>query len=220
MAWVAVATVVVGGANIYSANKASRDADELANKQQEANTAQLDFQKQQYDDWQSVYGPIQERLSSFYEGLDAETFAASGLQAYEKEFRTSQKDIQRSFAQRGIDTDVQDFMSQNASLRAAEAKAGIRADASLKVASAQQDFVAGGRSNPNAPGIARTMGQQADRYGDQANQYATQAQQGYDAVGNLIIGGATEYARQQTVQNQTTPQTAHQAQVDLINQGG
>lgn len=214
MAWVAVA---IGGAAIvgaWSANNAAESAanasDRATNAADAASAAQLAFQQQQYDDWQAVYGPIQDNLSSFYQKLTPETFAASGLQQAQQQYNATQEQFQRSFAQRGITTGAQAMMEQQAALSLAQEKAGIRQQAPMQVATAQQGFLNQQVNNPATTGISNALQNQTNLFGQQAATYNQQATQAYNVMGQNIQQGFQAYGQYQ--QNQALQNQAIQAQ--------
>jgi len=140
-AWVAIGSAAINaGVSIYGASKANTQASRAQDAQTQANQANLDFQKQQYADWQAVYGPIRQNLSNFFQGLTPEAFAASGLKQYDLQYQAVEQNLQRSFAQRGLDSNAQDFLNQNAALSAAGTKATIRQQAPLQVLMQSRDF--------------------------------------------------------------------------------
>src|SRR5687768_16834129 len=102
--------VVVGaGAAIYGANragKAAKDAQKSADKQAQlaadASKEQLDFAKQQYNDWKAIFGDVAKNLSSYYEGLSPKTQTVRGLEAFEEEKNRALTTIREQFAQRGL----------------------------------------------------------------------------------------------------------------------
>lgn len=218
MAGAAVIGAVSSKSAADSARKSSKEATAMQGKaidaQNEAAAAQLDFQKQQYDDWEAIYGPIQNNLSSFYQNLTPETFATAGLDKFEQQYQASQQQIQRSFAQRGISSPAQDMMNQQAALGAAESKASIRAQAPMQVATAQQGFLNQNTNNPASAGIANAYGTQSNIASNQASMYGNQATAAnnnqaaaYNQMGQAIQGGVqgyTAYQQQQALQQQAT----------------
>ena len=210
-----VGTVIGAGATVYSANKASGAANSATQAQTAASNANIAFQRQQYNDWQAVYGPVQQNLSSFYQNLSGDALVASGLKNYEQQYQAVEQNLQRSFTQRGIDSPAQDFLQQQAALGTAEFKATLRNEAPLQVAAAQQGFVDHNVVNPAAQGVSQQLSAQAQLYGNQAAQYNNQATAGYKAAGQAIQGGVSSYAQYQQYQNLQTPtyqQPAYQQQ--------
>ena len=191
-------------ANLHGANQAETNSRRAANKAYQASAERLAFAKEQYDDWQEVYGPIQENLSSFYQNLDPDTFAASGVQQLEEQFIQVQEDFQRSYAQRGITTGAQALAEQSAALQLAQGKAEIRQKAPLQVASAQQGFLNQNASNPNVSGVTNALGQQANHFQGQASHFQGQAQQGYAAAGQGINSAISSYVQDQQFRQMQT----------------
>jgi hypothetical protein len=201
-----VAAAVVGGAVVGAvATKSAADTSASASRdastaQKAASDAQLAFQQQQYEDWQAIYGPIQENLSSFYQNLTPETVVASGLKNLETQYNAAQDQIQRTFAQRGIDSPAQDMMNQQAALGMAEARADIRTNMPLQAATAQQGFLNQQVTNPATAGISNALGNQATMYGQTASAQAANAAAGYQALGGIAQQGISQYTQYQQQQ--------------------
>lgn len=212
MAWVAVAiggsAIIGAGASAYAGSQASKASNRASGLQSQAQAAQLAFQQQQYADWKAVYGPIQDNLSSFYQNLSPESLIASGLKNYEQQHIAVQDQLQRTFAQRGVDSQAQQFLGQQDALRTAEAKATIRTDAPFKLAAGQQNFLSGNVTNPTASGVANAYSNQANLYGQQAQQYNTNAVAGYQAAGQAVQGGVQGYLQYQQYQGLKQQNTA------------
>lgn len=196
-----VATGAAGAAGSAQQSKdARKDARKAAEKQEEAADAQLAFQKEQYDDWQNVYGPVRENLSNFYQDLTPETFTASGLAQISEQYEATQVQYERQFAQRGIDSPAQDLMQQQASLSAGKAKAELRHSAPLQLAQAEQSFLSNSVTNPAATGVSNAYGNQANLYGQETREaQAREAQATSDmwgsisGIGSSISSGVTGY---------------------------
>jgi len=196
-----IGSAVVGaGAGILGASKSSSAAARAGDQQAIASKRQLAFQMQQYQDWKAVYGPIQDNLSNFYQNLTPDALIASGLKNYEQQHQATVQSLQRSFAQRGIDSPAQDLLTQEASLRSAEAKATLRTDAPFKVAQAQQGFLDHNVQNPAAGGVSGAFQNQANLYGKQSTQFNQFAATGYQAAGRAVNGGISNYLQFQQAQ--------------------
>jgi len=226
MVWAATAIIgsaVVGaGVGIYSAKKSSSAAARASDQQSVANARQaksvdlqLQFQQQQYADWQAVYGPIQDNLSNFYQNLTPDALVASGLKNYEIQHQNVLQNLERSFSQRGIESPAQALLLQEDALRAAEAKATLRTDAPFKVAQGQQGFLDHNVQNPAAGGVTNAYGSQAQLFAGQRAFYGSQVAQannlaltGYQAAGQAIQGGVSGYLQYQQYQSLQGQQTA------------
>jgi len=188
----AVAGAAAGiGQAVASSNASKRAAKsqaEALRSQEAAQEEQLDFQKSQYDDWQSVYGPVRENLASLYMDLTPETFAASGLAKLDQEYQQQFDDFERQFAQRGIDSPTQDMLQGSMALQHSRDSANVRQQAPLQVAGVQQNFLNQNVTNPAASGVANALGNTANLYGNQANFYGQQQRYYDQATANAVSG--------------------------------
>lgn len=217
MAWAIVGAAAIGGVINYAASENAKSAQKQATKAMEKSSdaqaaiaqEQLAFSKEQYDDWQRVYGPIQDRLSSFYQNLDPQSFAAQSVKQLQQQYSQVSEQMERSWAQRGIDSPAQEAMQQQAALGMARGAAEIRANAPLQLATAQQGFLNQQVSNPATASIANAsanlgnvFGNQAAMAQGQANAYGQQYGQAMQGVGQAITGGVAGYFQNQAYQNQ------------------
>ena len=182
--------LAAGAASSYSAQKAS---DRAASKAESMGRSQLAFSQQQYDDWQAVYGPIQQRLSNYYMSLDANTFAAQGLNELNKQFTNVMAELDKDLARRGVDTPAADSIRAQMNLDYARNKAEIRQQAPMQLAAAQQDFLSRNTMNPAAAGVAGSMQDLQSMYGQQAATQMGIAQQSGAAVGQTLTNALTSY---------------------------
>lgn len=106
-----------------SANAANAYALKLAKEN-------IAFQKEQYSDWKAVYGDIQTNLGSYFKNLTPERLTAMGLHNQQKEFQNALADINKTFAQKGLEGSGLDVSTQTtAKLANAAARAQIRTSA-------------------------------------------------------------------------------------------
>jgi hypothetical protein len=89
-------------ASSSAAGKASDSANRASASSAQASASQLAFNKQQYSDWQDVFGPTEKNLSSYYNTLDPNTVAASNVNAMQQAFQQSQVQVNQAMAQRGM----------------------------------------------------------------------------------------------------------------------
>ena len=212
MSWgivAAVAGTVVSTYGVWQqgqqADAARADAEHMSDAQLTIMREQLDFQKQQYADWEDTYGPIEDRLANFYEGLTPEQLISTGLTNQQQAFQQSRENFQRSAAQRGINSPASFMIEQNMEMQNAMAKANVRTQAPLQVAQAQQGFLAAGRGqNPAAQGVAGAYSNMAGVYGQQAGQQmqtshtARQGEiAGYQNIAQGLGNAAYAYSRYQ-----------------------
>lgn len=191
-----VVTGVVGGAVAYESGKdATRSQKQATKAASEASAEQLAFQKEQYQDWQDVYGSTQDNLAEFYNSYDAEAVTSLGLQNIEREYTQSKNSLIQEMAQRGMDTSglTAAGLTQLSGIKASE-KAQVRASAPLQAAQAQQSFLGMGLGLESSlqQGIASSYGQQAGLQMQVAGQYGQQAAAASQGVGQAIgsIGSA------------------------------
>lgn len=187
----AVGGLVGGVLGQSSANSASKAASS-------AEAAQLDFAKEQYEDWKNVYGPIQDNLSSYYSNLTPDYYAALGLEAFETERTTSMNQLDTYLAQRGLsNSGVAAELKANAGLEAASQRAQIRRSAPAQVAADQMNFLGIGMNANPAPQVANTLSQQAQSARSNANTAAAASGQAWGkaatSVGSLLETGLSSY---------------------------
>lgn len=180
---VGVASVAGAAMSANSANKASKRAASSANDQ-------LAFEKAQYEDWQNIFGPIQENLSNYYQSLTPDYYEAAGLEAFQKERDAQMTQLNESLAQRGLSTSgVQAAVERTNAIDTAQTRASIRREAPAKAAEEQSRFLQIGMGSNPANSYSTALSQVAQ----QQNTYAQQQQQAAgQAVGSAVstVGSA------------------------------
>lgn len=180
---VGVASVAGAAMSASSANKASKRAASSANDQ-------LAFEKAQYEDWQNIFGPIQENLSNYYQSLTPDYYEAAGLEAFQKERDAQMTQLNESLAQRGLSTSgVQAAVERTNAIDTAQTRANIRREAPAKAAEEQSRFLQIGMGSNPANSYSTALGQVAQ----QQNTAALQQQQAAgQAVGSAVstVGSA------------------------------
>lgn len=193
VAAVAVAgTVVAAGVGYAGQRQSAKAQRRAADQQAQAMHEQLEWEKQQYADWEKVYGPIQNNLSNFYSNLSPDYYAAVGIENFNKQFQASMQRIETSLAQRGIDpaSGIQASLTQQAELSAAETRATLRRDSERMMREDQMGFLGLGMQHNPAQGVSQALGAQSVHSSamlQQANANYAQAQQ---AFGQSIGAGA------------------------------
>ena len=198
------AGILGAGASIHSANKASSAARGAANRQSAAAQAQLEFNKKQYQDWQDIYGPIQQNLSDYYQRLTPQLYESWGVQNIQAEYQKALEQVNEHLAQRGIDTSgiaAQNELSM--AQQAAQQRAQVRAEAPQMVANAQAKFLGLGLGNQGAlaGNISNAYGNMANIAGQQWSLANAQEQQAYGALSNVVGSSLNAYMKYQTMQN-------------------
>lgn len=168
MSWVATAVVgsaVVGGImSSKSAKKQAKSADRATDASSEATAAQLAFEQERYDDWNAVYGPLQENLANYYQNVTPDYYAAVGLEQFQKEYQTGLTRLNENLAQRGIDpsSGIQASLESQAELSAAETRASIRRDAPQQAAEDKSRFLQIGLGQNPASSVSGALSQSAN----------------------------------------------------------
>ncbi len=211
------AAAIGAGASITASSKASKSssaalasADAAAQLQYEVSMEQLAFQKEQYANWESIFGPIQENLSNYYQNISSDSIASQGIQALQTSYAQSRQNLDTALAKRGI-TDSGATVSGLSQLESARmlGKAQIQSQAPMLAAQQQQSFLSGGLGQQSSliSGISNAYGNQANMYGNryttginQSNVYANQAAQAYSGIGSSIGSGINTYMNYQSNQ--------------------
>ena len=194
-----------------SADKALASADASAQLQYQASTEQLDFQKQQYDRWESIFGPVQENLSNYYKNLSSDSIASQGLQNIHSQYTQSRQNLDTALAKRGITNSgaTAASLTQLESSRMLGA-AEVRTNAPMVAAQQQLNFVNSGQSQQSnaVNGITSSYTNKMNMFGQQslnsqnlANNYSNTAAQAYSGIGNSIGTGISTYMNYNSYQN-------------------
>ena len=221
---IAGAAVLGAGASIYTADKASKSAksaSKQAAKSADAQTAlgyeQLDFNKQQYDDWNAIFGDTQKTLASYYNTLSPEFFASTGLQNIEQEYTRSRTQLDANLAKRGISNSgvaADDFSTLEAARMMG--RADVRNKAETQVRAEQVNFLAVGKGQQSQlqANMNSAYGNIANSYGNQANtqyglatNFTNQANQAYAGVGQSIGSGINAYMMHNATSGANASQT-------------
>ena len=186
-----------------SADKAYASADAASQLQYETSMEQLNFQKEQYADWENIFGPIQDNLSSYYKNLSADSVASLGIQNIEQSYIQSRQNLDTQLAKRGITNSG----ATAAGLTSLEntrmlGKAEVRSTAEQTVAQQQLGFLSAGLGLESGlqQGVSNAYSNQMNMYGqqatnqlNQAGQYTGQAAQAYSGIGSSIGSGINSY---------------------------
>lgn len=208
-----------------SSSAATASADAAARLQYEASSEQLAFSKQQYDDWQNIFGPIQDNLSSYYKNLSSDSVASLGIQNIEKEYARSSQLLDQSLAKRGITNSgaTTQGMTQLESARML-GRAEVQANAPMVAAQQQQGFlsIGLGAQQQATAGInsaygnqINLLGQQAANSISQANNYSNQAAAGYAGIGSSIGQGINTYMTYNAYQSQNNLNNAMASKIGI-----
>ena len=135
-------TDAVGLTDYHDAKEARNNARQQADRSYSLTKEQLAFQRQQYNDWKTIYGPIQENLGNYYQHLTANSWENTNFTAIQKHFQTQVQQVHQILAQRGLDTSGIEAQSDLMSgMQAAQAKANIEANADQYIAKQKMGFL-------------------------------------------------------------------------------
>lgn len=193
-----MSVAVVGGAaiglagTIYASKQSSKAAKRAGKQAADAEAARLDFEKQQWQEWQDTYGPMEDQLSAYYETLTPTFRITQGLEAHEKEMNRARKNLNETLAQRGIATSgIAAQAETELAVASAEERARIRAAAPLEVAKEKLGFLQVGLGMNPQEGMRNALSQTANRSATDARTAAQNA----GAASSAMISSATDFAQ-------------------------
>lgn len=159
MSWGAVA---VAGAAVAGSVISSRSAKKASGQAAKSASDELAFNQQRYDDWMSVYGPIQDNLADYYDTLTPEYYATMGLEEFEKERSQALEQLNTNLAQRGIaaNSGIGLQLRTNMDTAAAETRADIRRRAENETIQQKQNFLQIGMGQNPASDVAGSLARQ------------------------------------------------------------
>lgn len=145
-------TDAIGLTDHKGAKKAQKAAAQQAQQSYELSLENIEFQREQYADWQNIFGPIQDNLGDYYKNLSADKITTLGLENQQREFQNMSRQLNQQFAQRGISPDSAVSASTTANLGFANAteRARIRTAAPGQAAQEKLGFLAIGMGQGQA----------------------------------------------------------------------
>lgn len=192
-----VGSAVVGGLSSASASGNAADAANASTAASAAaSAAQLEFSKEQYADWEKVYGPIQDNLSAYYKDLTPATIEAAGIQNINQQYAQANKSITQSLAQRGISSSgLEGQAIVDLAQKQAQDTANLKIQAPMMAAQEKMKFLSLGMGQgANAvAGVQNAYGTQATLAANQANMYNQQAASSAAGVGSSLSSGVNSY---------------------------
>lgn len=206
-----VVAAAIGGSAILGAvasssasNSASSAANNATQASSEASAAQLDFSKQQYEDWKNVFGDVQTNLASYYKALTPDTMIAAGTQNIQQEYAKANQQVTQSLAQRGISSSGLEAQAMvDLATKEAQDTATLKAQAPQMVANEKMKFLALGLNQgaQAVAGVNSAYGTQATLAANQANMYNQQAAQASQGIGTSLGSGINSYLSYNAMQN-------------------
>lgn len=122
-----------------AATKAANVAADRAYAQSEE---QIQFAREQYADWKSIYGDIQTNLGEFYKQYGEDKIMSLGLNAQQKEYQVAKAEVQKNLAQRGLkNSGIEADILATGEFNNANARANIRATAKDQAAERKLAFL-------------------------------------------------------------------------------
>lgn len=156
----------------------------------EAAAAQQQIAQQQMDQWNRLYGPVEQNLSNYYSKVTPDQVTSLGLQNVQKEFQNQMKQTQKTMAQRGVGaTTAGNQLMSGQRMDLAQSRANVRLTAPAQLRAEQMSFLATGKgAQTNAyNSMTSALGAQ----GAAGAAYENQLNQG---IGNLAQAGMQYYA--------------------------
>ena len=96
------ATDFVGLTDHKGAEEARDQASTQADRSYALTKEELAFQREQYNDWKSVYGPLQEDLGTYFKNLTGDNLAAQQITQIQAGSQEAQRRTDQVLAQRGL----------------------------------------------------------------------------------------------------------------------
>lgn len=221
-----IGAAAIGAGSSYiaskSASKASSQQAQAAAKSGEVQVAlgydQLEFQKEQFERWEEVFGPISDNLGSYYKELKPDSYAAQGIGNLQQTYQTSKQNLEKQLATRGLSDSgaaVQGYTDLERTRMLGEAE--IRTKAEDVVSQQQAGFLGLGLGQQNAlqQGVSGAYSNLMGETGTQASNalaasssYNQQAAQAMSGVGQSIGQGVSTYMTHNALQPQKQPNYA------------
>lgn len=193
-----VASVAGAAISSSAANKASKTAAKSADNQ-------LAFEQQRYDDWQNVFGPVQDNLSKYYQSITPAYYEAAGLEAFQKERDQQLEQLRTNLAQRGLSTSgVMAAIERSSAIDTAQTRANIRREAPAKAAEEQGRFLQIGMGLNPGNSYAAALGQVAQQQQQNANLQQQAAGQAVGSAINTVGSALSDYLNKDTSSTSST----------------
>ena len=196
VAGAAVAAVGAIGGSVMSSRASSKASKQAA----DAQNAQLSFDMERYDDWQNIFGGVQENLSNYYNSISPDYYVAAGLEAFEKEREAQMGKLNETLAQRGLsNSGLAATVATEDAISSAEARASIRREAPRQAREDQSRFLQIGMGQNPGSSVSSTLGNIAANAQTQANQASKAAGQAVSSAvsstGKAIAQGYEAWAK-------------------------
>ena len=196
VAGAAIAAVGAIGGSVISSRASSKASQRAA----DAQNAQLSLDMERYDDWQNIFGGVQENLSSYYNSISPDYYVAAGLEAFEKEREAQMGKLNETLAQRGLsNSGLAATVATEDAISSAEARASIRREAPRQAREDQSRFLQIGMGQNPGSSVSSTLGGIATNAQTQANQASQAAGQAVSSAvsstGKVIAQGYEAWSK-------------------------
>jgi hypothetical protein len=192
----------------------------------------IEYWQQSINEWEEMFGPIEQNIADYYTNLDPEKYATeykTNLQEYTQKYI---KQFDETLAQSGVATSGMQLQAQKeAAFKQAQAGAGIDMAAPEIVAQQQQQYLNPylrqkfsyeqnlGQSLTNQANLAIGQGQALGGLaGQQADMYGQSSQGWYQTAGNLF-GMAGNLVGNEKLFGNTVPKTTSGIKPIPVNSG-
>lgn len=186
MAAITTAAITASAAaySAYSSDKNAKEANKIA---QSSGDAAIDWEMQQYEDWKSVYGDLEQNLADYYNNLSTDEYVAQNIETFQSEQDIATTNLRETLAQRGIEqSGLAGAVELAGEISSAESRAQIRVDAPREVAAQKSSFLQLGLATNPASNVSVALGNQATQ--DAADARTATAASG-EAISSAISSG-------------------------------
>lgn len=131
------------GLTDYSGAEALAEASiEAAQLSADISKEQLEFSKEQYEDWKAIYGPLQEDLGTYFKNISGDTISAKQISEIQRASQQSQQQTEQLLAQRGLSgSGLEAAALMQNQFSTSMAKASARANADQLAAQQKMGFL-------------------------------------------------------------------------------
>lgn len=190
-AMITAAAIGVAG-SAYMQHKSSKAAEKAGKQATEAQDERLDFEREQWQEWQDTYGPIEDSLANYYDTLTPTMRITQGLEAHEKEMDRAKTQVRATLDQRGIGTSgIAAQTETEMAVSSAEERARIRAAAPMEVAKEKLGFLSVGLGMNPQQGMRNALGDVANAAQQDARTTAANA----GVATGALVGSVTNFAQ-------------------------
>lgn len=187
---------VTGATSLFGASKASSASKAASKSQAAAEAAALEFQKQQYQDWQDTFGPIQDNLSLYYQNISPDYYEATGLANFQKERQQQLADLDTQLAQRSLtNSGLAATIKRENAIDTAEQRAAIRTGAKQQAVSDMSNFLQIGMGSNPASSYGSTLSQIAQNRASTASTAAAAAGSATQNAVDMLTKYGIDYAQ-------------------------